>query len=326
MTDNRQNQETRNNDYINQKPQYNRKSLVISGVSFAAFAILVLSLVLATVDHFRQTTIDEIAAENSAKELAGEFVESNKPEAPMEDVAKAPAIPNDELEEVEPAYDEESIELALYKVTLHDDTLIEPSDDGTYQLEPGTVYAIWWHAFPLIDNDEEKMRADIDISSDYFVEEGTVGQVTLSARDYRGHVLYSGELAFAPTEGNLGIEFCSDECRIRSYGFYPDVMNRSDFIVCFYTSGEFVEHEYGSISGVHGLYSYTYGTIGHESEYALVTIPEKTEEVNIVTVSNQSPKDKDLMPEPPIPDPNPPIMDEPPMPEPAGDQNGTNCR
>lgn len=266
ITNNEENNQGRENyDYINQKPQYNRKAIVISGVSFAAFAILILSLVLATVDYFRQATIDEITAENSAKKLFGESLESAETE-------EATIVTTDEPDE--PVYTRESIELTLYEAPLSKEIVVEPStSSGCYELKAHQAYAILWDASVLHGEDGGSIDVDIDVSSDYLVKEWQGGTITVSIRDKKHYVIYSGELDILSAGGNLGIEFCADECQSTGES-YPSIQNGDVFNVNFYTSGKYVEREHGDNHTPCGTYNYEYGTVGDVSEQDMVCAEE----------------------------------------------------
>lgn len=218
----------------------------------------------------------------------------NEPSLP-DSPAKDPEAAGD-INDYAPEYTEKPIALALYRV--EDNTVVTTSSDeahaGYYVLDSDTVYAIRWDASPLYRNDDKKVNANIDVSSDFLIGGGIDGEgvITVSIRDYNRHINYVGELHVAAEDCNLGIEFCADACRIRAYGFHPQIQDE-EFVVCFYTSGEYVESVYSSISGADGYYRYTYGTEGNEYLNDVVTrnADPRPAPMPVPTPSKDEPKD-----------------------------------
>lgn len=167
-------------------------------------------------------------------------------------------------------------DLTLYEVVAGDDILLEANSFGRYTLEPDKVYAIYWDVpFIYSEGEGDKMNAEIDIRSDYLIEDGKKSVITIDIEDnYRGGTIYSEELGFVSASGNLGIEFCAEECRMHPDGWRPTIRD-NQFVVYFYTSGEYVAYEHNGITGPDGRYGYTYRTEGSKSDEDFVNRPER---------------------------------------------------
>lgn len=342
-------------DYMNQKPQHNRKAFAALGIFVGAAVLLVVCLSIYGVSYVKEHA-NEIAqspygwivaglapdlmdTEDTEKIFAGtnmsepgDTSEANQilnvlttsDYSHVEDETSLPSETKD-LEDADnelPEYTEESIALALYRV--EDNTIVTTSSDeehaGYYVLDPGTVYAIRWDASPLYRNDDREVNANIEINSDFLIGGGTDGEgvITVNIRDHHRHIDYVGELHIDVEDANLGIEFCAEQCRIRAYGFNPEIED-GRFTVCFYTSGEYVESVYNSISSVDGYYRYTYSVDGSEYLNDAVTRPEtiKTPPSRPSDSSNgQNIPDPEPIPSP-MPEPCVTPANDPPYPEPT---------
>lgn len=337
-------------DYMNQKPQHNRKAFAALGIFVSAAVLLVICLSIYGVSYAKEHA-GEIAQSPYGWIVAGLIPDLTETEEDTEKIFAGtnmsepggtsevnqilnvlttsdydhaedePNLPDAEAKDLEdsdnevPEYTEEPIVLALYKV--EDDTVVTTSSDeehaGYYVLDPGTVYAIRWDASPLYRNDDEKVDANIEINSDFLIGGGIDGEgvITVNIRDHHRHIDYVGELHVDVDGANLGIEFCAKQCRIHAYGFNPEIRD-GKFTVCFYTSGEYVERVYSGISDADGYYRYTYSVNGGEYLNDAVTQPEGI-------VKNNPPRP---MPHPdvdPLPDPMPvpPTTPTPPAKEPV---------
>ncbi len=299
---NKDNQELRNDrddngciDYVNQKPQHSRKAFLLLGV---VLVCLTAAVVVGLSCWFRMAAdiYDRIAAQEAAitaQETAiaanwlyvaseMERLESNLPDTRGDHDASEAYNTSDVYyyapEEVKPVYTEQPIEFELYEVSNSGEILVEPSSEGDYRdgyylLEGDKVYAIRWDASPLFFNDDGKVSANITASSDYLIKENGTGTISITLRDYHADIDYVGELKIASDSGNLGIEFCADKCGIRAYGAWPtiDDYNDNQFTLCFYTSGEYVEHDYGDLNSTFGCYTYECNVDGTEHEETYVT-------------------------------------------------------
>lgn len=167
-------------------------------------------------------------------------------------------------------------DLTIHEISLDSETILEPNFfTGRYKLEPGKVYAIRWDV-PFVYSDMgEKVSADINIESAYLVKDGERGTITVDIKDNYREKTYSEELDFVSTSGNIGVEFCADMCRIRAYGWMPEIRD-GQFTVCFYTSGEYVAYDqHNRISGPDGLYGYVCRTKGTKSDEDFINRPER---------------------------------------------------
>lgn len=294
MNEDKKTQETRGQEdrfaYMNQKPDKLSNGARVAIFSLIAVVVIGVFVCLFATGHAdaksNETPSDNEVSADLTSETADREIEATKATE-------------------EPVYTEKPIDFTLYALSLHDETLIEPDSYGDYPLEPDTVYVIRWDATPLYRNREAKVNASITASSDYLIKEGGTGTISIDISDHRRDIRYSCEFSVVSMSGNLGIEFCADKCKIRAYGFWPEIED-GNFYLCFYTSGKYVESEYNGISGVDGSYHYTYGAVGSESDERSVTQPKKPQ------VSPQP------MPEP-DPKPVPMPSDESPTPDPPAD-------
>lgn len=272
-------------DYMNQKPHYTRKQLTMLGVALTMVLALVMGsaffVVSSAIEAFAQSDIGQTIADFTSKKEEVPEQEENVQETMLESRQFAEELVVNNPDEADandaaPEYTEESIALALYEVPLSDHIVVTTSTEekhaGYYALRPDTVYAICWDASPLYINSEGDVEADITISSDFLIGGGIDGEgmITVNIRDYHRHIDYVGELHVASEYGNLGIEFCADQCRRYSYGFDPQIEDKK-FTVCFYTSGEYVESVSDGRYSVDGHYGFTYGTDGSALQNDVVT-------------------------------------------------------
>ncbi len=266
-------------NYMNEKPAKPSRGACIAfgcllAAIFSLFAIISYTLVGKLNDYYSQaresdsTLVDEVCDEPIGERIAAISVQLLEP-------ADDPDEP-----EKEPEYSEQTIEFALYEIPVYDDDiLVTPDSHGRYLLDAGKVYAIRWNASPLYRNKMGEVDADITATSKYLIEEGDSGTIAVSLCDYARDIIYSGKLDIMPTSGNLGIEFCAEECWIRSYGFSPDIED-SEFTLCFYTSGEFAKKESNSVSGSEGIYGYQYSVAGKKSDEFKVSQPDASDDTN----------------------------------------------
>lgn len=292
---NKDNQELRNDrddngcvDYVNQKPQHSRKAFLLLGV---VLVCLTAAVVVGLSDIYDRIAAQEAAITAQETAIADnwlyvasemERLESNLLDT-REDYDVSEAYNTSDVyyyspEEVDPVYTEQPIEFELYEVSGSEEILVEPSSEGDYRdgyylLEGDKVYAIRWDASPLFFNDDGEVDANITASSDYLIKENGTGTISITLRDYYADIDYVGELKIASDSGNLGIEFCADKCGIRAYGAWPTIDNYNDnqFTLCFYTSGEYVRHDYGNSSNTFGCYTYECNVDGTEYEETYVT-------------------------------------------------------
>lgn len=292
MNNNKTQEQENRFDYMDQKPQHNRKALAALGISLSAVVLLVICLSIYGVSYAKEHA-DEIAQSPYGWIVAGFAPDLMETEENTEKIFAGTDMPEPgEISEANqmlnmlttsddritdepslPEYTEEPICLTLHQTPVRDDVRMTPSmgEDyaGCYLLKPDTVYAICWDASPLYANDEEKVSADIVISSDFIIEEGGTGAITVRVDDLCAHVVYTGTLRVASDSHNLGIEFCSDECKRYAYGAWPEIKD-GKFTMCFYTSGEYAEDKRSTLSSADGSYYYCYGVDGSAEENSLV--------------------------------------------------------
>ncbi len=347
---NQDNQDTRDSrfDYMNQKPdKLSGKAIVAACLCVGAVIFLLGSLLMYVFNkHTSEKYVDKTEVVSNADQqdselpVSGFAVNRNEDDYPPDENEPSEAKYEDSylsdedklLEDTtsEPVYTEKSMNLTLYQVPVRDDNiLIEPNFDGSYTLESDAVYAICWDAIPLYRNEKGEVKADITANSTYLITEDEPGVITITIDDNRQHVRHVGELDITTAADNLGIEFCSSECYRRAYGSRPRIED-GEFILCFYTSGDYAEYESNGVSGVDGYYNYNYGAEGYESEERFVTRPSDDDDIDIdvdnypkpMPAPTPTPMPKNPEPTPvPTPDPipTPPADYEPKIPTFGGD-------
>ncbi len=129
-------------------------------------------------------------------------------------------------------------------------TSLEPDEDGVYALCPDREYAIGWDATPLLHDDN--MIVEVAIATDFSVEMGEVGTITVCYGDYRTSTVYVGELQVVATDGDLTLEFA---------GYAEFMIQRAyvtnELYLDFVSSGDSTAREYGGYIVSPSGYCYT---------------------------------------------------------------------